>query len=208
MVDTTTRRGVLLSGTALAVAACGGGGGGSSAPAPAPAPGEVTITHRVRLVTSLGTIELGLDRGKAPVTVDNFLTYVNDRFYNGTVFHRVIRDFVVQGGGFARDGANALVQKTTRAAIVLESNKGLSNLRGTIAMARTSAPNTATSQFFINTVDNRGLDFPGQDGTGGYAVFGKVTAGLDVVDRIRAAATNNQDQPLSDVTLTEASVMP
>lgn len=206
----TKRRLTLAGAAALALSACGGGGGGDSSPPPTPTPppAEVNVTHKVRLTTSMGVIELGLDRGKAPATVDNFLAYVNERFYVGTLFHRVIRDFVIQGGGYARGASNVLVLKDTRPPIVLESNKGLSNLRGTIAMARTSAPNSATSQFFINTVDNKALDYPGSDGSGGYAVFGKVIAGLDVVDRIRAVATSTQDQPLSDVTITDVAVIP
>lgn len=206
--SSTRRRSLAGAALALTLSACGGGGDSSTPPTPTPPPiVEVSVTHKVRLSTTLGVIELGLDRTKAPATVDNFLAYVNERFYNGTVFHRVIKDFVIQGGGFARGASNVLVQKPTRAAIVLESNKGLSNLRGTIAMARTSDPNSATSQFFINTVDNKALDYPGSDGSGGYAVFGKVTAGLDVVDRIRAVATS-QDLPLVDVTITDAVVLP
>jgi cyclophilin family peptidyl-prolyl cis-trans isomerase len=201
----------LTASLALTLAACGGGGGSSGTPTtPTPPPGSVTltITHKVRITTSQGVIELGLDRNHAPITVDNFLKYVNDGFYAGTVFHRVISNFVIQGGGYARNGAGALVEKpTTYPAIALESQNGLSNVRGTIAMARTSVPNSATSQFYINVVDNKGLDYPGTDGYG-YAVFGQVTAGLDVVDKIRAVSTNSQDMPLVDVTITEARVIP
>lgn len=188
--------------------ACGGGGGdGSSSPTPVP-PVELTITHKVRITTTQGVIELGLDRTHAPITVDNFLKYVNDGYYAGTVFHRVIKDFVIQGGGLTRNGAGTLVEKPgANPAIALESRNGLSNVRGTIAMARTSAPNSATSQFYINTVDNKGLDYPSTDGNG-YAVFGKVTVGLDVVDKIRAVAVNVQDVPLVDVTITDARVIP
>ncbi|WP_430765535.1 peptidylprolyl isomerase [Roseateles paludis] len=190
--------------------ACGGGGGGSSTPTTptptTPTPVTLTVTHKVRITTSLGDIDLGLDRNHAPITVDNFLKYVNDGFYKSTVFHRVIKDFVIQGGGYAR-GANGLVEKAaTYPAIALESQNGLSNLRGTLAMARTAVPNSATSQFYINTVDNTSLNYPSSDGYG-YAVFGQVTAGLDVVDKIRAVATAN-DVPVSDVTILDAKVIP
>lgn len=200
----------LAATLALSLTACGGGGSsGTTTPTP-PTPGSVTltVTHKVRLTTSQGVIELGLDRNHAPVTVDNFLKYVNDGFYSGTLFHRVIKDFVIQGGGFTRNAAGVVVEKTpTYAAIALESQNGLSNLRGTLAMARTNVPNSATSQFYINTVDNKGLDYPGTDGYG-YAVFGQVTAGLDIVDKIRAVATTTGDVPVTDVTITEAKVIP
>lgn len=192
------------------LAGCGGGGGssGSDTPStPTPTPVTLTVTHKVRVTTTLGDIDLGLDRTHAPVTVDNFLKYVNDGFYKGTVFHRVIKDFVIQGGGVTRT-ASGLVEKTaTYVPITLESRNGLSNLRGTLAMARTSAPNSATSQFYINTVDNKGLDYPGTDGNG-YAVFGRVEAGLDVVDKIRAVATSTQDVPLADVTILDVKLLP
>jgi cyclophilin family peptidyl-prolyl cis-trans isomerase len=213
----TLRRTFLRAPTALAastvlalLAACGGGGGGGSTPTTptptTPTPVTLTVTHKVRITTSLGDIDLGLDRNHAPITVDNFLKYVNDGFYKSTVFHRVIKDFVIQGGGYAR-GANGLVEKAaTYPAIALESQNGLSNLRGTLAMARTAVPNSATSQFYINTVDNTSLNYPSSDGYG-YAVFGQVTAGLDVVDKIRAVATAN-DVPVSDVTILDAKVIP
>lgn len=205
----------LVAAATLGLGACGGGGSSGGSPATPPTtpttpPGSVaiTVTHKVRLTTSLGVIELGLDRNHAPVTVDNFLKYVNDGFYSGTLFHRVVKDFVIQAGGYTRNAAGALVDKpATYPAITLESRNGLSNLRGTIAMARTLQPNSATSQFYINTVDNKALDYPGSDGNG-YAVFGQVTAGLDVVDRIRAVATTSQDAPVTDVTITEAKLIP
>ena len=194
---------------ALGLTACGGGGGGSSTPTPTPpAPVVLTVTHKVRLTTSLGVIELGLDRTHAPVSVDNFLKYVNDGFYNGTVFHRVISNFVIQGGGVARNGAGALQDKTpTYGPIALESMNGLSNVRGTLAMARTTVPDSATSQFYINVVDNTSLNYQNSSNPG-YAVFGQVTLGLDVVDKIKAVSTNSSDMPLSDVTVTEAKVIP
>jgi cyclophilin family peptidyl-prolyl cis-trans isomerase len=168
----------------------------------------LTVTHKVRLTTSQGVIELGLDRTHAPISVDNFLKYVNDGFYNGTVFHRVISNFVIQGGGMARNSASALVEKTpTYGPIALESMNGLSNVRGTLAMARTSVPDSATSQFYINVVDNTSLNYQNSSNPG-YAVFGMVTAGLDVVDKIKAVSTNASDVPLSDVTVTEAKVIP
>ncbi|HEY0957552.1 MAG TPA: peptidylprolyl isomerase [Roseateles sp.] len=206
------RRALLALATSLALTACGGGGGsssgGGSTPTPVP-PVTLTVTHKVRLTTTQGVIELGLDRTHAPLSVDNFLKYVNDGFYTNTVFHRVIRDFVIQGGGVARNAAGALQEKTpTYGPIALESRNGLSNVRGTLAMARTGVPDSATSQFYINTVDNKALDYPGTDGVGGYAVFGMVTAGLDVVDKIRAVNTNASDVPLVDVTVTEAKVIP
>ncbi len=160
---------------------------------------------RVRLATSLGDIVVELDAAKAPKTVENFLQYVNDRHYDGTVFHRVIGNFMIQGGGFGAD----MQQKATRAPIPLEASNGLKNDRGTIAMARTSNPNSATSQFFINVVDNAGLNAPSPDGHG-YTVFGKVVAGMDVVDKIRAVPVGNrgmhQNVPQTPVTIVKASL--
>jgi peptidyl-prolyl cis-trans isomerase A (cyclophilin A) len=141
-------------------------------------------TPRVILVTSEGEITLELDPARAPRSVDNFLAYAKAGHYDGTVFHRVIDNFMVQGGGFTAD----MKQKPTRAPIPIESRNGLKNARGAIAMARTSDPNSATSQFFINVVDNPRLDYPSFDGHG-YTVFGKVVAGMDVVDKIRAVPT-------------------
>jgi cyclophilin family peptidyl-prolyl cis-trans isomerase len=139
--------------------------------------------------TSLGTITIELDPAKAPITVKNFLGYVDDHFYDGTLFHRVIADFMIQGGGFEP----GLKEKPTRDPIKNESANGLSNVRGTIAMARTNRPDSATAEFFINTVDNsRQLDrAAAQDGVG-YCVFGKVIDGMDVVDRIRAVKTESR----------------
>ena len=198
-------------GTSMFLAACGGGGGSSgtpSVPDPGTTPVTLTVTHTVLIRTSKGDITVGLDRNHAPITVDNFLKYVDAGFYKNTVFHRVIKDFVIQGGGVVRT-AGGLTEKTALyAPITLESNNGLNNVRGTLAMARTGAPNSATSQFFINNVDNAFLNYPGQDKTGGYAVFGKVTAGMEVVDAIRAVATNSADVPLVDVTITEVKRVP
>lgn len=160
---------------------------------------------RVRLSTSLGDIVVELDAAKAPKTVENFLQYVADKHYDGTVFHRVIGNFMIQGGGFGAD----MQQKATRAPVPLEASNGLKNDRGTIAMARTSNPNSATSQFFINVVDNAGLNAPSPDGHG-YTVFGKVVAGMDVVDKIRAVPVGNrgmhQNVPQTPVTIVKASL--
>jgi peptidyl-prolyl cis-trans isomerase A (cyclophilin A) len=150
--------------------------------------------QKVRLATSEGDIVIQLDPAKAPKTVDNFLTYVKDGHYNGTVFHRVISSFMIQGGGMTPD----LKEKPTRAPIPLESKNGLSNVRGSVYMARTGDPNSATAQFFINVKDNDRLDAGNSPDGNGYAVFGKVVSGMDVVDKIRAAPTGNKG-PYSDV---------
>jgi len=162
--------------------------------APAFAQGQAATAHpQVLFKTSEGDIRVELYPEKAPKTVDNFLQYVKSGQYNGTIFHRVIRGFMVQGGGYTQ----SFVEKPTRAPVALESKSGLKNVAGTIAMARTSDPNSATDQFFINTVDNAGLDYPNPDGNG-YAVFGKVTQGMDVVKKIEAAPTTTRG-PMSDV---------
>jgi peptidyl-prolyl cis-trans isomerase A (cyclophilin A) len=144
----------------------------------------------VVIETSMGNIAVELDAEKAPVTVKNFLKYVDDGFYEGTIFHRVIPGFMVQGGGFTPE----MREKPTNPPIPLEVGKGLSNTRGTIAMARTSVPNSATSQFFINVADNEQLD----TGGGGYAVFGKVIEGMDVADKIVAVKRGSKG-PHDDV---------
>lgn len=159
----------------------------------------------VTLKTSMGDIKLELYPDKAPVTVENFLKYVDDGFYKGTIFHRVIRNFMIQGGGFdAR-----MSKKGTRAAIKNEAANGLKNSRGTIAMARTMVPDSATAQFFINTVDNANLDFKDSSPMGiGYCVFGRVTEGLDAVDRIEAVATGvrggMRDVPQTEIVIEDA----
>jgi cyclophilin family peptidyl-prolyl cis-trans isomerase len=151
--------------------------------------------------TSLGAVTIELDGDKAPGAVANFLAYVDDKFYDGTVFHRVISDFMIQGGGFAA----GMRQKPTKAAIKNESANGLSNKRGTLAMARTNQPDSATAQFFINVKDNDFLDRAKAADKVGYCVFGKVTAGMDVVDKIRAVPTGTrggfQDVPVQEVTI-------
>ena len=147
------------------------------------------------LDTSLGKIVLELEPDKAPKTVDNFLTYVREGFYDGTIFHRVIPGFVIQGGGFTAD----MVQKKTHDPIVNEADNGLKNLRGTISMARTPDPDSASSQFFISVADNAALDHRGKNPRDwGYAVFGRVVEGMDVVDAIVKVPTGTRG-PFSDV---------
>ena len=144
---------------------------------------------KATIETNKGTITLELNETKAPETVANFVQYANDGHYDGTIFHRVIDGFMIQGGGFTRD----MNQKETRASIAIESMNGLKNLRGTIAMARTSVVDSATSQFFINLVDNDFLDFTNPTPRGfGYAVFGCVTDGMDVVDAIAKVKTGTR----------------
>jgi peptidyl-prolyl cis-trans isomerase A (cyclophilin A) len=153
------------------------------------------------LETSMGTIEIELFRDKAPITVENFVGYVKDGSYDRTVFHRVMSDFMIQGGGFLANGT----QKPTKQPIKLESRNGISNTRGTVAMARTMIPDSATNQFFISVTDNPFLDYSAK--SDGYAVFGKVTSGMDVVDMIRAVPTETRGQfenwPKQDVTITK-----
>jgi Peptidyl-prolyl cis-trans isomerase (rotamase) - cyclophilin family len=158
----------------------------------------------------MGAITVELYAGKAPKTVENFVRYVKSGFYNGMIFHRVIPGFMIQGGGFTPD----FRQKPTQAPIVNEANNGLSNLRGTIAMARTSFPNSATSQFFINVADNKFLDYsaPTMQGAG-YAVFGHVTSGMNVVDQIVSTPTSAagpfpQDVPKKTVLIESIKVLP
>ncbi|MGI4849450.1 MAG: peptidylprolyl isomerase [Janthinobacterium lividum] len=156
----------------------------------------------VLLKTSMGEIELELNADKAPKSTDNFLQYVKSGHYNGTVFHRIINGFMIQGGGF--DGN--MVQKPTRAPISNEAKNGLKNETYSLAMARTSDPNSASSQFFINVGDNKFLDYPGQDGAG-YAVFGRVVKGMDVVDRIKAVPTGRNDVPNKPVVIESATLL-
>jgi peptidyl-prolyl cis-trans isomerase A (cyclophilin A) len=162
--------------------------------------------QKVRLDTSMGEIVIQLDAAKAPKSVANFLEYVKAGHYNGTIFHRVIPNFMIQGGGFDTE----MNQKPTRAPIPLESKSGLTNVRGSVAMARTNVPDSATAQFFINLKDNAFLDSANTpDGTG-YAVFGKVVSGMDVVDKIWAVPTGNkgphQNVPVTPVIIRKASV--
>ena len=162
--------------------------------------------QKVKLATSLGDIVVEVDAAKAPKSAANFLQYVKDGHYNGTVFHRVIPDFMVQGGGMTPD----LKEKPVRAPIPLEARNGLDNTRGTVAMARTMDPNSATSQFFINVKDNAFLNAAQSRDGNGYAVFGKVVSGMDVVDKIRAVQTGSkgpyQDVPVQSVIIKQATL--
>jgi len=179
---------------------------GPAAPKPAPKPAKAPpkikkrpdddeARPRVEMKTSMGVIVLELDRRRAPITVENFLRYVEAKFYDGTLFHRVRPAFMIQGGGYTPEKKR---KKGKRDPIRNESADGLTNARGTIAMARAGDPDSATSQFFINVVNNGGaLDYPNADGHG-YAVFGKVTKGMDVVDKIRNVKTEKLSERLKD----------
>ena len=163
---------------------------------------------KVQLKTSMGNITLSLNDELAPKSTENFLAYVKSGHYNGTIFHRVIANFMIQGGGMT----SGLKQKPTKAPIDNEADNGLPNKRGSIAMARTGEPHSATAQFFINTVDNEFLNFSAPTNQGwGYAVFGEVTEGMDVVDAIRQVKTGSsgfhQDVPKEDVTITEVIIL-
>ena len=163
------------------------------------------MTKTVEMTTSAGTIRIELDDAKAPASTENFLAYVRAGHYDGTVFHRVIKGFMVQGGGFAP----GMKQKPTRAPITNEANNGLKNTKYTLAMARTNAPHSASAQFFVNTVDNAFLNFKSETPQGwGYAVFGRVVSGNDVVDKIEGVATGpkggHDDVPLEDVVILKA----
>ncbi|HYD76864.1 MAG TPA: peptidylprolyl isomerase [Ramlibacter sp.] len=172
----------------------------------APAAWAQAVAPRVKFTTSAGEFVLELYPDKAPKTVENFLQYVRDGHYDNTIFHRVIDGFMIQGGGFKPD----MQQKPTRTPIPLETRPELRNDRGTIAMARTANPNSATAQFFINVVDNKGLNAPQPDGYG-YAVFGKVVSGMDVVDKIKGVPTGSraghQNVPTTPVVIQSATVL-
>ena len=163
---------------------------------------------KVKLTTNLGEIIIQLNAEKAPISSANFLTYVNEGFYNGTIFHRVIPDFMAQGGGFD----TSFNQKAVHAPIKNEADNGLKNTRGTLAMARTNDPNSATAQFFINLKDNAFLNHTGKNASGwGYAVFGEVIEGMDVVDTMAKQPTGNrgghQDVPKTDIIIEKAEVV-
>ncbi len=168
-------------------------------------PAESTAADKnpvVVMETSLGNVKIELDQAKAPISVKNFLSYVDDKFYDGTIFHRVISSFMIQGGGFTAD----MQQKATKAQIKNEAGNGLSNKKGTLAMARTNVVDSATAQFFINVVDNDFLDHRDNSAQGfGYAVFGKVIDGMDVVEKIKSVRTGNkmgfQDVPVETVVI-------
>jgi len=171
-----------------------------------PMTAQAQALPRVQLATSAGNIVLELAADKAPKTVANFIRYVQDKHYDGTIFHRVIDGFMIQGGGFTPQ----MQQKSTREPIALETGNGLKNDRGTIAMARTSNPNSATAQFFINVVNNNNLNAPLPDGHG-YAVFGRVVEGMDVVDKIRTTSTGNlgmhQNVPRTPILINSATLL-
>ena len=185
----------------------------SAQPVATPAPAAISARvapQKVLLSTSLGDIVIELNAERAPKTVENFLGYLRSGHYDGTVFHRVIPDFMIQGGGYM----TSLSYKSTREPVVNEANNGLKNLKGTVAMARTGDPNSATSQFFINTVDNSFLNYTGpQDGrTWGYAVFAKVVQGMDVVEKIRkvqtvAKSAEFTNLPVESVVIQKATLM-
>ncbi len=184
---------------------------GSDSPAPKaadPAPAKAG-NPRVAFETTLGKFVIELDPEKAPKTVENFLGYVKSGFYDGTIFHRVIQNFMVQGGGFTAD----MKQKETQPPIANEADNGLKNKRGTLSMARTNDPNSATSQFFVNVVDNGFLDHTGKNPRGwGYAVFAKVVEGMEVVDKIVAVKTTNvgpyADVPATAIVIQKATLLP
>ncbi|MBU9578895.1 peptidyl-prolyl cis-trans isomerase [Ralstonia mannitolilytica] len=171
----------------------------SAAAAAAPAP-------RVQFKTSMGNFTVEVYPDKAPKTVSNFLQYVKDGFYKGTIFHRVMDGFMIQGGGFTPD----MKQKDTRPPVEIESKNGLKNDKYTIAMARTMDPNSATAQFYVNVVDNNMLNYPGQDGYG-YTVFGKVVEGTDTIDKIKAVETTtrfpHQNVPVKPIVIESATVV-
>jgi len=202
---------VFLAATALSANPPAAPAKPATTPAPAAAPAAPVEHPKVMLKTSMGDITIELFPEKAPKSVENFLQYTRDKYYNGTVFHRVIDGFMVQGGGFTQE----LKPKPTRPAIPNEAKNGLSNLTGTVAMARTNDPNSATAQFFINVNDNTNLDFVSAERgeTYGYCVFGKVIAGMDVVDKIKKSETGAQppfsrDVPKTAVVIQSAEVLP
>lgn len=188
----------------------------ASEPVPEPAAPD---SNRVKLSTTMGDIVIELYPDKAPATVENFLSYVNSGFYDNTVFHRVISGFMIQGGGFGLTGNGPATQKETNPPVENEAKNGLKNVEGSVAMARTSDPHSATAQFFINHNDNANLDYPSFDGWG-YAVFGKVVEGMDVVNKIADVQTTTkplvgkmgpqpmQNVPVEDVIITSAKIVP
>lgn len=205
---------IILSMLSISVIACSQSENqkttNTEASASTPAPAKVItgcLAPVVELTTNMGVIDIKLDKPNAPVTVDNFLNYVHSGFYNGKIFHRVIPDFMIQGGGFDKDMHEAVYN----APIKNEANNGLSNKKYTIAMARTANPDSATAQFFINTIDNLQLDYVSPDNQG-YAVFGNVIKGTEVVDKISTIATHSndiyQDIPNITVTIINAKELP
>lgn len=197
-----------LPGLVLALLLALGVGGMAQAASSTPNQGKSMTSPRVSLQTNHGDIVIELDAEKASKTVENFLSYVKEGFYDGTIFHRIINNFMIQGGGFEP----GMKQKQTHAPIENEANNGLKNDRYTVAMARTADPHSATAQFFINVADNDFLNFTAPTPNGwGYAVFGKVVEGTDVVDEIKSVKTGSkgfhQDVPVEDVVIEKASVV-
>jgi cyclophilin family peptidyl-prolyl cis-trans isomerase len=187
-----------LAPLVLALAQAASPSGSPPSPSPRPSPtGPVVV-----LETSFGKITIGLYKDQAPISVDNFLKYVHSGHYDGTTFHRVISTFMIQGGGYDTSG----VERPTRPPIKNEAKNGLRNSRGTVAMARTNDPDSATGQFFINVRDNHNLDYG--IGGAGYAVFGEVLEGMDVVDKIRVVPTGAQDAPTTPVVIKTAREAP
>jgi cyclophilin family peptidyl-prolyl cis-trans isomerase len=214
----------MLAATGLVVTIGCGGGAPPPAEEPAPAaeapaapaeepaaetaPAPTGTSPMVEMRTNLGTMRIELYPDKAPKTVENFLQYARDGFYDGTVFHRVIEGFMIQGGGFAPD----MTEKETRPPIENEASNGLKNVRGSVAMARTNDPHSASSQFFINTVDNPGLDFTAETVQGyGYAVFGQVVEGLETLDAIKKVSTGSRgghdDVPMNPVVIESVRIL-
>ena len=197
-----------LALTAIVPATAGAQPAAPSTPSTTEGTKPMSTTPRVKLQTNQGAIVITLDAEKAPKTVENFLSYVKSGFYDGTIFHRVIDGFMIQGGGFEP----GLKQKPTQAPIENEANNGLKNDKYTLAMARTSDPHSATAQFFINVSDNDFLNFTAPTPNGwGYAVFGKVTEGTEVVDKIKGVKTGSKgfhgDVPLEDVVIEKATIV-
>jgi peptidyl-prolyl cis-trans isomerase A (cyclophilin A) len=200
-------RKILLAGLLCLLTASLAGAADEKKPTQASTPAVAKGKNVVVLIeTTMGNIKLELYPDKAPKTVENFLAYANSGFYTDTIFHRVIPGFMIQGGGFTK----SMDQKQAKAPIALESQNGLKNVRGAIAMARTSDPNSATSQFFINVKDNANLDYPKPDGNG-YAVFGKVLEGMDVADKIVGVATTEKgpyrDVPVDPIVIKSVKVI-
>jgi cyclophilin family peptidyl-prolyl cis-trans isomerase len=182
----------ILSLASLIFTACGDKPTGSAAATPAPvAQPENPENPQIKIVTSAGTITAELYKDRSPITVENFLKYMGEKHFDNTVFHRVIKGFMIQGGGFENQNGN-FVQKATKDPIKNEATNGLKNRRGTLAMARTNDPHSATDQFFINTADNGDKLGPGGVSPDGYAVFGKVLAGMEVVDKIENEPTTTR----------------
>jgi peptidyl-prolyl cis-trans isomerase B (cyclophilin B) len=203
-----TARGLAAAYTVFAVSIAPATAGAASSTTPKEGKPSMNAHPEVKVKTNFGEFVLTLDAEKAPKTTANFLEYTREGFYNGTIFHRVIDGFMIQGGGFAP----GLKQKPTHAPVDNEANNGLKNDKYTIAMARTSDPQSATAQFFINVADNDSLNFTAPTAQGwGYAVFGKVTQGTDVIDKIRAVKTGNsgfyQNVPVQDVVIEKAEVV-